>query len=181
MKFLDNMGTGLAACLEEFDLMTSKYLGMKLFVAVSRQAAKHMHLDAGISKGAVYAGLNLGFLTKNMFIPSPWLFEIIYKCVNTYISAVEVKERGVKAFLYGNDILLQSVEKVYPPIAKRMFVAVVDASDGRVVGVALALYGQDELQTLLSRLREGSEDPNKVVMKNILDIGCFVRRCVPRV
>lgn len=66
-----------------------------------------------------------------------------------------VKEQGIKAFLYGNDILPESVIKVIPPL-KGVY-AVVDPLDEEVVGFV-----------------EWSSIKN--VYANIYDAGVFLRK-----
>ncbi|RLG85170.1 MAG: hypothetical protein DRO39_06275, partial [Thermoprotei archaeon] len=110
-------------------------------------------------------------------IPTPWLYELLFRCLGRVVAAVEVGVQGVRAFLYGNDILLQSVERLYPPIKRGGYVAVIDPADGRVIGVARALYDYRSIESLVEGLKRGSADPNAPVFENVFDLGCFVRGC----
>ncbi len=70
-------------------------------------------------------------------------------------AAIVVKEQGVKAFLYGNDILVESVLKKIPP--DKGVYTVIDGEDGEILGFV-----------------EWSE--KKKVYVNLYDIGLFLRK-----
>lgn len=90
---------------------------------------------------------------KKQFIPSISIVRSIYSNHGVK-SAIIVGEQGIKAFLYGNDVLPDSVISIIPP-AKDLY-AVIDSSDDEIVGFA-------------------SWDPIKKIYANIFDIGMFLR------
>lgn len=101
----------------------------------------------------LYSGLWVGVLLDNKPYLSPVIYERIYS-EKGIRAAVVIGEKGVKAFLYGNDVLEQSIIKKYPPLDGPL--AVIDASDYSVIGVA---------------------EPAKQrgVYRNIYDLGMFLR------
>jgi len=101
----------------------------------------------------IYSGRWIGLLINDKPYLSPVIYEEIYRD-NGFRAAVIAKEKGVKAFLYGNDLLPISVEKIYGP--RRGPVAVIDKTDYRVIGVV-------------------QWDPRMRVYKNIYDLGLFLR------
>lgn len=101
----------------------------------------------------LYENSWIGLYVKKTLVPSLSLIKEIYK-KHGIKAAIIVNEQGVKAFLYGNDILPQSVVKVIPP--KLGLYAVVDVSDEEVVGF----------------VRWSSR---KRVYKNVYDLGIFLR------
>jgi len=101
----------------------------------------------------IYSGRWIGLVINDKPYLSPVIYEEIYRD-NGFRAAVIAKEKGVKAFLYGNDLLPISVEKIYEP--RREAVAVIDKTDYRVIGVA-------------------RWDPRMRVFKNIYDLGLFLR------
>ncbi len=115
------------------------------------------------SMGRRFYGLTLlysdgwiGVWRKGAVAPSPRIYEEAY---NRYglRAALIPKPAGLKAFLYGNDILEISIDREIPPLNGP--VAVVDPADNRVVGAAVK-----------SRDRKG-----RVYYRNIYDLGMFVR------
>ena len=101
----------------------------------------------------IYSGRWIGIVINDEPYLSPIIYEEIYRD-NGFRAAVIAREKGVKAFLYGNDLLPISVEKLYGP--RRGAVAVIDKTDYRVIGVA-------------------RWDPKKRIYKNIYDLGVFLR------
>ena len=99
------------------------------------------------------SGDALAVVVKRHVVPTPALYEKVFKRFGL-VAAVKASEQGVKAFLYGNDLLLESVLEIYPPVDS--YVAVVDGLDGLVVGVA--------------RWDTGSR-----VFRNIFDVGLYLR------
>lgn len=101
----------------------------------------------------LYSGLWIGVLLDNKPYLSPVIYERIYS-EKGFRAAIVVGEKGVKAFLYGNDVLEQSIIRKYPPLDGPL--AVIDASDHSVIGVV---------------------EPAKQrgVYRNIYDLGMFLR------
>ncbi len=97
----------------------------------------------------------IGVIMDKHVYPSPIIYERIYH-ERGFRAAIIVGDRGVRAFLYGNDILPESIIREYPPLDSG--VAVVDHSDHRVIGVALRVK------------HEGS-----YYYRNIYDLGMFLR------
>ncbi len=118
----------------------------------------------------VFSGLIAGWIVKNDFVPSPWIFEKALRIGGKIGCAVEVLEQGVKAFLYGNDILIASVKKFLHPVRKGMYVAVLDAYDGSVIGVGKLVKEPNEIEELhkLGRILE-------VAIENVFDLGLVLR------
>ncbi len=122
----------------------------------------------------LYMGEIVGIEVEGSVYPSPWLFERLYTCTGRIRSAVEAEQQGVKAFLYGNDLLVASVRKIYGPFRKGQVVAVIDPLDSRVIGVARAAMDLREVERARSHGRTLD-----VVAENIFDLGWFLRRLKP--
>ncbi|AFK51355.1 hypothetical protein TCELL_0931 [Thermogladius calderae 1633] len=105
------------------------------------------------SPRAVFSGNAVAVVVKGHVVLTPVLYEKVFGRLGL-VAAVKASEQGVKAFLYGKDLLLESVLEIYPPVDS--YVAVVDSVDGLVVGVA--------------RWDSGSR-----VFRNIFDIGLYLR------
>lgn len=110
------------------------------------------HLEK-ISATRLFEGSWIGVYYKKLVVPSVTLVKHIYAEVGTK-AAVVVAEQGVKAFLYGNDVLLESVLRVIPP--RKGLYAVIDSLDGEVIGFA-------------------KWDPARKVYMNVYDLGMFLR------
>lgn len=90
---------------------------------------------------------------KKILAPSLSLIKKIYE-KHGVKAAIIVSEKGVRAFLYGNDVLPQSVAKTIPP--KLGLYAVIDSSDMEVLGFV-------------------KWDGKRQVYENIYDAGIFLR------
>ncbi len=101
----------------------------------------------------LYSGRWIGLIIDDYPYLSPVLYEEIYM-EHGYRAAVIARDKGVKAFLYGNDLLPVSVQKVYGP--KKYPLAVIDSSDHKVIGVV-------------------RWDPRNRIYRNIYDLGLFLR------
>ncbi|MGC8982339.1 MAG: hypothetical protein ACP5KA_01065 [Desulfurococcaceae archaeon] len=101
----------------------------------------------------LYSGMWVAIHVKNVLAPSIPLVKSIYDKTGVK-AAIIVAEKGVKAFLYGNDILAESVVKVIPPHVG--LYAVVDSTDGEIVGFA-------------------KWNGTKKVYENVYDLGVFLR------
>jgi 60S ribosome subunit biogenesis protein NIP7 len=102
----------------------------------------------------LYEGPWIAFILGKRIVPSIPLVSRIFREKGVK-AAVLVKEQGIKAFLYGNDILPESVIKIIPPL-KGVY-AVVNPLDEEVVGFV-----------------EWSSIKNVYV--NIYDAGVFLRK-----
>lgn len=118
----------------------------------------------------MHAGLFVGFYRRGLFIPSTELFNAARMKGLKFGCAVAAKQQGVKAFLYGNDLLVASVERFLEPVEKGMVVAVSDSEDLFVVGVGILVLGIDEF---LKAVRQGRM--LEVAVKNIKDLGLLLR------
>ena len=101
----------------------------------------------------LYSGRWVGLIIDDYPYLSPVLYEEIYM-EHGFRAAVIARDKGVRAFLYGNDLLPISVKKVYGPTKYPL--AVIDGSDHRVIGVV-------------------RWDPRDRIYKNIYDLGLFLR------
>jgi hypothetical protein len=101
----------------------------------------------------IYEGLWLGVYTKKTVLPSTTLASRIIR-ERGLRSAIIVSDQGVKAFLYGNDILPESVIKKYP--SKIGIYTVIDHSDNEVIGFS-------------------KWSSRKNVYVNLYDVGIFLR------
>jgi len=82
----------------------------------------------------LYSGMWVGVIVDYRIYPSIPVYEKVYS-VKGLRAALVVGEKGVKNFLYGRDILEESVVAKYPPLNNPL--AVVDQSDMRVLGVVV--------------------------------------------
>jgi len=118
----------------------------------------------------MHAGLFVGFYRRGLFIPSTELFNVARMNGLRFGCAVVAKQQGVKAFLYGNDLLVASVERFLEPVEKGMIVAVSDSEDLFVVGVGILVLSADEFLKAVSQGRM-----LEVAVKNIKDRGLLLR------
>lgn len=86
---------------------------------------------ASLGAFLLYEGLWTGLLVKRILVPSINIASRIYR-EHGVRAAIVVAEKGIRAFLYGNDILPRSVLKVIPP--NHGIYAVLDPTDNEVVG-----------------------------------------------
>lgn len=116
-----------------------------------------IHEGSGRYDGAtlLYRGVWIGLLIDGKPYLAPRIYEEVYRR-RGYRAAIIVGDQGVKAFLYGNDVLRESVLREYPPLHDA--VAVVDHSDNRVIGVARRVRGR-----------------GRTYYRNIYDLGMFLR------
>ncbi|NPA97603.1 MAG: hypothetical protein GXO32_08390 [Crenarchaeota archaeon] len=135
---------------------------------VKKSLAKRAPL--AILAKAVASGVIAGWLSRGGFVPSPWLFDELKRIGYEYKCAVEIGEQGVKAFLYGNDVLVASVLRIREPVRVGSYVAVVDGRDGSVIGVGVAVLDRDGVERAknMGRLLD-------VAILNVFDIGRLIR------
>lgn len=115
-------------------------------------------------------GIIIGWVKDLVFIPSTHLFNMARDLGFTYGCSVVAKQEGVKAFLYGNDLLAISVKRFLEPIEKSLYVAVIDPEDMRAVGIGELIIDPKDFNKLIA---EG-----KMVIpivKNIFDLGMLLR------
>ncbi len=101
----------------------------------------------------IYEGFWLGVYVKKTVLPSTSLARRILR-EHGLRSAILVSDQGIKAFLYGNNILPQSVIKIYPSTTGTY--TVIDSSDQEVVGFS-------------------KWNSRRNVYVNIYDLGIFLR------
>jgi len=116
------------------------------------------------------AGILIGWLHGNSFIPSTQLFDLVHRMGFRIGCSIVAKEQGVKAFLYGNDLLLASVERVLEPAERGWYVAVLDSLDMAAIGIGKLLVSPHEISVLI---REGRMLTS--IVKNVFDLGTTIR------
>lgn len=104
------------------------------------------------SVSLIYSGLWIGLIINDRVYLSPQLYEKIYS-ENELRASIIVNENGVRSFLYGRDILEESIVEKHSPLNNA--VSVIDRVDYRVIGVA--------------------EPRDKGIYRNIYDLGWFIR------
>jgi ribosome biogenesis protein Nip4 len=112
-----------------------------------------------IARNFFYAGLYLGKMRKGRFFPSFNLLKMIGK---TKANKVVVDKKTEWLFICGRDIFKRGIKKVKGSREKGSYVLILNMKD-ECLG-----YGK-----ILHNLNKTSE---RVVIKNILDIGDFLRR-----
>ncbi|MCX8168439.1 MAG: hypothetical protein N3D82_05385 [Ignisphaera sp.] len=116
------------------------------------------------------SGLLCGWIDEGKFIPAPHLFNFSRRCGFRYGCGVVVKPQGVKAFLYGNDVLLASFDRFVYPVRKGDYIAVVDPGDMHVIGIGMLLADEHDIERLAKEGRVLA-----VIVKNIFDLGIHIR------
>jgi ribosome biogenesis protein Nip4 len=130
-------------------------------------------LDELISSGVkvMATSILIGWIKKRReFIPSTRLFELAMEKGFKIGCAVVAKSQGVKAFLYGNDLLVSSVERFLHPIEKGVYVAVLDKEDMKVIGIGKFVINPEDFDRYV---KEGKM--LITVVENIFDLGIFLR------
>lgn len=112
-----------------------------------------------IARNFFYAGLYLGKMRKGRFFPSFNLLKMIGK---TKANKIVVDKKTEWLFICGRDIFKRGIKKVTGSMNKGSYVLILNMKD-ECLG-----YGK-----ILHNLNKTSE---RVVIKNILDIGDFLRR-----
>ena len=129
---------------------------------------KDLGLDPDL---VVAAGTHIGWMVEGMFVPSVGLFRLAKSLAGEVRGCAAVcTEQGVKAFLYGNDILVASIKRVIEPFERGLFVAVIDDVDGEVIGVGLAVVDSQQIDEL--RKRGAILEP---AILNVFDLGASIR------
>ncbi len=121
-----------------------------------------------------FAGLYAGRLrsSRPAFIPSHILVEKIYRHLGRLVRAVRGSEAGIKAVLYGRDLLAESATSCYEPVELGDVLSVV-GPDGRVYAVGLSRISSCEELGRLGR--------TDTVVKTVFDLGWYLRGgTVPR-
>ncbi len=115
-------------------------------------------------------GLLCGWIYNEKFIPSPHLFNLSKRYSYSHGCSVVAKPQGVKAFLYGKDLLLASLDYFIPPIKKGDHIAVLDSSDMYAIGTGMLLVDEDDIKRLIE---EGKM--LTAIVKNVFDLGIHIR------
>ncbi len=111
-------------------------------------------------------GFHVGRIRKNKFIPS---LELGYAAVAKTNVYVIVNDRGEKNFLYGKDIFTESVIDIGTTIREKQIVLVLnDRHEYTGIGRALGVITKRRDKILAPR--------RKVIVKNIIDLGWYLRR-----
>lgn len=120
------------------------------------------------------AGLYAGRLRsrKPYFIPSHVLLEKVYRYLGSYSRALQLTEVGVRAVLYGRDVLRESITSCYEPLEVGEVVSII-GNDGRVYAVGLSeIPGCCKLDEI---------NKDEVIARTIFDLGWYLRGgTVPR-
>ncbi|MEL9939760.1 MAG: hypothetical protein QW632_00535 [Ignisphaera sp.] len=122
------------------------------------------------SVNVVGTGMLAGWIWGGRFIPSPHLYNFIKGFAKKVGCGIVAKPQGVKAFLYGNDLLLASFEEGLPPILKGRPVAVIDRDDYTAIGIGIALHDLKEIESLLKKGKMLTP-----IVKNVFDLGVHIR------
>ncbi len=158
------------ACFDRFEVYVvwcTRIYGSTCVIAGFRDSGVMLHY---IDRRAIFAGFVMGFVRGASFMPHPNMLDSVYRCTRKVRGAVTAKYQGVKAFLYGNDLLAESIGRIYPPIDKDLIVAVIDPEDSRVIGVGRSLYSYRKIISILRKRRRTTP-----IIKNIFDLGWYLR------
>lgn len=116
-------------------------------------------------------GMIIGWIKKGKkFIPSPHIFNLAIENGFSFGCAVVARSQGVKAFLYGNDLLIASVEKLLEPVEKDTYVAVIDFEDMRAIGIGKLVVDPRKVGELMAK-----GEVLLPVVENIFDLGVLLR------
>ncbi len=117
----------------------------------------------------IIAGIVIGWF-RGEFIPSTNLFYFAKSNGFDFGCSIIASEQGVKAFLYGNDLLLASTQGFIEPVEKGMYVAVIDSSDMMPIGIGKLMIDPMDVDYL-----RRSGRILDVVAKNVFDLGRLLR------
>ena len=132
---------------------------------------KNMSTIDLININVVAVGIIIGWIEKSsVFIPSTHLFNMVREKGFSIGCSIVAKQHGVKAFLYGRDLLALSVERFLYPVEKDMYVAVLDSEDMSVIGIGKLVIDPSDLGKLLSEGKILAP-----VVKNVFDLGILLR------
>ncbi|MCY0868247.1 MAG: hypothetical protein OWQ48_03335 [Desulfurococcus sp.] len=101
----------------------------------------------------LYMSSWIAIVVRGEVVPSITLADRIFR-EKGYRATIIVGDKGVKAFLYGNDILPESIVEKHEPVDS--IVAVVDSSDYEILGFA-------------------KYNPRRRIYENIYDLGVYLR------
>ncbi|MEM0026396.1 MAG: hypothetical protein QXT53_00485 [Ignisphaera sp.] len=122
------------------------------------------------SINVVGAGILAGWIWGGRFIPSPHLYNFIKVFTKKMGCGIIAKPQGIKAFLYGNDLLLASFEEGLPPVLKGRPVAVIDREDYTAIGIGIASLDLKEIESLQKKGKMLIP-----IVKNVFDLGIHIR------
>lgn len=121
-----------------------------------------------------FAGLYAGRLrsARPKFIPSHLVIERVYRHLGRPVRAVRALERGIKAILYGRDLLAESASSCYEPVEEGEVLAVIGPDDYvYAIGVS-RVAGCDGVAELKR---------TEAVAQSVFDLGWYLRGgTVPR-
>lgn len=146
--------------------------GCREVYIVSERLAETATILSDRGAEVLSAGLRVGEVVAGRLVPNPVFMEYVFRLTGRFRGAVVAREEGVRSFLYGRDLLYESLERVYPPVEKNMIVSVLDTSDLSVIGVGVFL---EDIGDVLSWPRRG-EFLKRPVVANIRDLGLYLRR-----
>lgn len=128
-------------------------------------------LDLSTRVDILSAGIVIGWMKKRKeFIPSTHLFNLAIHEGFKFGCAVVAKHQGVKAFLYGKDLLIASVDRFLYPVEKGLYVAVVDPEDMNAVGIGRLVIDPGDFNRYVSEGRVLLP-----AVENVFDLGKLLR------
>lgn len=157
----------------EFSINIVKKDENKARICLVPRHLEHVVKDFFNQVNVLTFGIIIGWVrgkNKSKFIPSTHLFNLAKDQGYSYGCAVVAKPQGVKAFLYGNDLLVTSVERFLEPIEKNLYVAVIDSEDMRAIGIGKLVIDPKDLNKLIAEGRI-----LELVVKNEFDLGVLLR------
>gem|GEM_PF-1038814 len=99
-------------------------------------------------------GMLAGWIKGENYLPSPYVFT--NKCI------VRARKKGIELFLYGRDLLKESVIEVLNPVKVNWYVGVMDERD-HVIGVG----------RMIKYIEDSKE--SEVIVKNLFDLARLIR------
>ncbi len=134
--------------------------------AINKNAKKIIDEILEKKKHPYALGFHVGRIRKNKFIPS---LELGYAAVAKTNAYVIVNNKGEKNFLYGKDIFTESIIDIGTTIREKQVVLVLnDKHEYTGIGRSLGAITKRRDQILVPR--------RKVIIKNIIDLGWYLRR-----
>lgn len=156
---------------EHFELVkvASSHRGAKVF-AVPKYLATYVRRLERERVKVLASGILLGWVWGGEFVPMAALFELARTSGFRVGCAVLAREQGVKAFLYGNDLLLVSFSGFLQPVKRDLLVGVLSEEDLHAVGVGKLCVDPQDVERMLWEGRMLD-----VIVRNVMDLGLFIR------
>uniref|UniRef100_A0A7C4NPS2 UPF0113 domain-containing protein n=1 Tax=Ignisphaera aggregans TaxID=334771 RepID=A0A7C4NPS2_9CREN len=137
---------------------------------IPKDAAEHI-ADLSTRVNILFAGIVIGWMKKGKkFIPSTHLFNLAIHESFEFGCAVVAKEQGAKAFLYGKDLLIASVDRFLYPVERGLYVAVIDPEDMTAIGIGRLVINPGNFDRYVSEGRVLLP-----AVENVFDLGKLLR------